>query len=108
MIRPEVLCFRALFLEVTMQTIDERFKDAAPKETVARIQKILQQHGIEVIPSETETGIANCYSLQLLVKGAKMLTNGKGINKELAYASAYACPLGKERLAHFSDLLQMF
>lgn len=72
-----------------MQTIDERFKDASPKETVVRIQKILEQHGIEVIPSETETGIANCYSLQLLVKDSKMLTNGKGINKDLAYASAY-------------------
>lgn len=80
---------QGVFLEVTMKSIDEKFKDASPQKTIARVQKILTDHGIKVIPSETETGIANCYSLQLKVEDANMLTNGKGISKELAYASAY-------------------
>lgn len=39
---------------------------------------------------------------------AGLLAANRGGMLSIAYASAYACPLGKERLAHFSDLLQMF
>lgn len=73
-----------------MRLIDERFKDASPKDTIAKIQTILKENGIQVVFRETDTGVANCYSLHLTVDGSPgMCSNGKGVTKELAHASAH-------------------
>lgn len=70
--------------------IDEKFKDSTPEETIAKIQGILAELGIEYIEGIGDSGIENCYSTA--VRGIHGLpsTNGKGITKELARASAYA------------------
>lgn len=72
-----------------MQYIDERFKEAKPEDTVKRIQGILNDLGIEVIESWTDSGLENCYSLSLSAKGGIPSSNGKGVTKEFARASAY-------------------
>lgn len=73
-----------------MRTIDERFKDASPENTINRIQGILDQNNIQVAITEKETGVANCYTLHMSVRDCPQLySNGKGISQELAYASAY-------------------
>lgn len=72
-----------------MQYIDERFKERAPEETVKIIQDILQKNGIEVVEKWTDSGIENCFSLSLQAKCGVPSSNGKGITKDLARASAY-------------------
>ena len=72
-----------------MQYIDERFKEAKPEDTVKRIQDILNNLGIEVIENWTDSGLENCYSLSLSAKGGIPSSNGKGVTKEFARASAY-------------------
>lgn len=70
--------------------IDEKFKDSAPEVTVARIQNILDDIGIKVVEKWFDSGVENCYSLNLCAEGGAPSTNGKGITKEFARASAYA------------------
>ncbi len=69
--------------------IDEKFKDAKPEDTVAKIKKILDELGIEVYEKWHDSGVENCFSLSLSAKGGIPKSNGKGITKELAQASAY-------------------
>ena len=69
--------------------VDEKFKDAKPEETVERIKKILEKLEIEVSERWHDSGVENCYSLSLSAKGGIPKSNGKGITKELARASAY-------------------
>ncbi|MBQ2816109.1 MAG: YcaO-like family protein [Clostridia bacterium] len=73
-----------------MQYIDEKFKDAKPEDTVKKIKGILDKLGIEVYEEWHDSGLENCYSLSVLAKGGTPSTNGKGVTKELARASAYA------------------
>ena len=70
--------------------IDEKFKDARPADTVNRIKGILNDTGIEVGEKWYESGITECYSVRVSVKGTEVGTNGKGVTKELATASGYA------------------
>ncbi len=70
--------------------IDEIFKDLPPEQTVANIQRILYSIGIEVEEKWSDSGIAHCYSLSLKVKDGYPSSNGKGVTKALARASAYA------------------
>lgn len=72
-----------------MQYIDEKFKERKPEETVALIQSILAKHGIEVVEKWHDSGVENCYSLSLSANGGVPSSNGKGITKALARASAY-------------------
>ncbi len=73
-----------------MKYIDEKFKDAKPEDTVKKIKGILDNLGIEVFEDWHDSGLENCYSLSVFAKGRIPLTNGKGVTKELARASAYA------------------
>ena len=73
-----------------MIQIDEKFKDAVPKETVKRIRNILQENSVTVTEEFGDSGIKNCYSLRLSVNGIDDGTNGKGVTETLARASAYA------------------
>lgn len=68
------------------------FKDAKPLDTVKKIKNILTDIGIEVEHYEIYSGIGDLHSYRVEIKGTKGVygTNGKGINKEYALASAYA------------------
>lgn len=70
--------------------IDERFKDANPEKTVERIQAILQNNDIHVTEDWFDSGVLDCYSVRVTVDGTSFGSNGKGITKKLARASAYA------------------
>lgn len=72
-----------------MQYIDEKFKDATPEATVERIKGILKSINIEVTEDWHDSGIDNCHSLTLRAGGAMPTSNGKGVTKALAQASAY-------------------
>ena len=73
-----------------MNHIDEKFKDAKPEDTVKKIKGILDSLNIEVSEKWYDSGLDNCYSLTVRAKGGVPLTNGKGVTRELARASAYA------------------
>lgn len=72
-----------------VQYIDERFKEARPEDTVAKIKAILEGLGIEVDERWNDSGLDNCFSLSLVAKGGIPSSNGKGVTKEFARASAY-------------------
>ncbi len=72
-----------------MQYIDEKFKEAKPQDTVAKIKGILDSLGIEVYETWYDSGLENCYSLTVSAKGGIPTSNGKGITKDFARASAY-------------------
>ena len=73
-----------------MQFVDEKFKDASPVDTVNRIKDILAANGLFVTENWFDSKVNNCYSLRVTVDGTKFGTNGKGVTKELANASAHA------------------
>lgn len=73
-----------------MKSIDERFKDASPVETVNNIIRMFNDAGLSVTEVWKESGVSNCYSLRATIDGTELGTNGKGITRELARASAYA------------------
>lgn len=73
-----------------MQNINEKFKDAHPEQTVEKISGILKSLGIELEEKWNNSGLDECWSLNVSVKGAyPFFTNGKGVTKALARASAY-------------------
>ena len=73
-----------------MQYIDEKFKDRNPADTVALIQSILENLGVETVEYWNESGVENCHSLNLCAKAGAPSSNGKGVTREFARASAYA------------------
>lgn len=72
-----------------MKYIDEKFKDAKPEDTVARIKSILNALGIQVYETWYESGLENCYSLSVFASRGLPSSNGKGVTKAFARASAY-------------------
>lgn len=73
-----------------MRIIDEKFKDSSPVETVNKINSLLAAHGLRVTEHWSYSDVANCYALRVTVDGTAFGTNGKGVTKELANASAHA------------------
>lgn len=73
-----------------MRKIDEQFKDCSPVETVQRIKNILQENGLYVTEDWFDSHVQNCYSLRVSIDNTRFGTNGKGVTKELANASAHA------------------
>lgn len=69
--------------------IDATYKDASPIKTVERIRSILASYEIETEELWFESNVPHCYSLSVRVKGTAFYTNGKGLTKEFALASAY-------------------
>lgn len=70
--------------------IDERLKDAAPRDTVERIYRLLKAQNIEICEEWLDSGIPDCYSVRVTIAGTSLGTNGKGVTKELARASGCA------------------
>lgn len=73
-----------------MSHIDERFKDAAPQDTVDNIIRLLAKHGIVAQEDWRDSGIENCYSVAVSIENSSFTSYGKGVSKELARASGYA------------------
>ncbi|MBE6976022.1 MAG: hypothetical protein E7439_02350 [Ruminococcaceae bacterium] len=73
-----------------MQYIDAKFKDRDPRETVEKIQTILDSLGIQVQEKWHESGVEGCHSVTLRAVKGMPSYNGKGVTKEFARASAYA------------------
>ena len=70
---------------------NELRKDLTPKETIKKIKKILKENKINIKENKTKCLYKNFYSTRIEIKGFYHLgTNGKGITKDLALASAYA------------------
>ena len=84
-------------------TADTQFKDASPAKTVERIKDILSSHGIKTLEAWGESGIEHCFSLRVTVEGTKFGTNGKGLTRELALASAYGELMERMQLGLFGD-----
>lgn len=73
-----------------MVHIDEKFKDANPQDTVENIIRLLRAQNMEAVENWIDSGIENCFSVRITIKGTTLGTNGKGVTKELARASGYA------------------
>ena len=73
-----------------MRFIDEKFKDNDPVTTVEHLRDILAELGIEVEERWNDSGIDNCHSLNLHLRDGISISNGKGVSREFARASAYA------------------
>ena len=69
-----------------------RGKEASPAATLEKIQGILKGMGFEWKIDDIEVSVENCYSCRLTITGPTgdlMGTNGKGMTRELCYASAF-------------------
>lgn len=66
------------------------YKDATPQDTLTYIKEILSGVGIELCEEWSDESFIGTHSLRVTVKGTGFGTNGKGITREFARASAYA------------------
>lgn len=73
-----------------MSRLDLHYKANLPEETVKRIKNILKAYNIEAEEEWTEQNKIGTSSLRLWLKGTELGTNGKGLSREYARASAYA------------------
>lgn len=75
--------------ETNVTFVDAQFKDSTPEATVQRIRSILTANGIHVTEEWRETSVPYCYALSVRIDGTSFSTNGKGLSREFARASAY-------------------
>ena len=73
-----------------MNLHESHFKETTPEETVKNLKNILEQLDIDVEEVWSDVSTIGTYSLRLRIKGTDIGSNGKGISKEYARASAYA------------------
>ncbi|MGI6090265.1 MAG: YcaO-like family protein [Saccharofermentanales bacterium] len=67
-----------------------RYKDATPQDTLTYIKEILSDVGVELCEHWNDESSIGTHSLRVTVNGTEMGTNGKGVTREFARASAYA------------------
>lgn len=67
-----------------------KYKEVIPEKTIEKIKDILEDINLDVYEEWLTSSSIESYSLRLWIKGTKLGTNGKGVTKELARASAYA------------------
>jgi ribosomal protein S12 methylthiotransferase accessory factor len=67
----------------------KKLKDDIPLNTINKIRAIINDLGILVTEKWFESGLKNMYSVRIEVINTEVGTNGKGITKEYALASAY-------------------
>ena len=65
------------------------YKENSPERTVDKLIGILADYGMEVEENWLKESEIDTYSLRLTIKGTNIGTNGKGVSKEYARASAY-------------------
>ncbi|MCT4660367.1 MAG: YcaO-like family protein [Tissierellales bacterium] len=68
---------------------ENNFKDARPLDTINTIRKLLGNCGLNPIETNWKSSSKNYHSVHLRIPELNMFSNGKGINRELALASAY-------------------
>lgn len=66
------------------------YKEAAPLETIARIRSILARHGLFVTEAAWFTHGSFLHSVRISSPDGLLASNGKGLTREAALASAYA------------------
>lgn len=66
------------------------YKETTPDKTIELLLSILAKHNIEVEENWIERSYIDTYSLRVNFKGTTKGTNGKGVSREYARASAYA------------------
>ncbi len=69
---------------------ERRFKEVTPTETVYKIKEILKRINLEVEEEWLPKSSVDTYSLRINIRNSNIGTNGKGVTKDLARASAYA------------------
>ena len=69
--------------------IDEKFKDAKPVDTIARIKEILDELDIHLVEDWIDTGVEHCYGLHVHGEKGFPYANGKGVTPDFARGSAY-------------------
>lgn len=74
----------------TNQLKNNRFKEARPEDTIKKIQDILVSIGIETEELWFPESVIGTFSLRVNLKGTLIGSNGKGMTREFAKASAYA------------------
>jgi len=89
-----------------------KFKEKSPIETVEQIKQFLKGLGVELDEEWTAENEIETYSLRVTLKGASSIgSNGKGITREYALASAYAEfmeRLQNMRLSPISALVRIY
>lgn len=73
-----------------MATKNMHFKEVSPQKTIDKIRNILRNIGIEVDENYGHDETIDTYSVRLTIKGTEVGSNGKGVDKIFAEASAYA------------------
>lgn len=74
-----------------MKELDNRhYKEKMPEETIKELENILSSLDIEVVEEWQDMSSIGTYALRLYIKDSDMGSNGKGISKVYARASAYA------------------
>ncbi len=68
----------------------EKHKDTTPEETVAKLKQLLSELDIDLTEDWADENEIGTYSLRLSVKGTSIGSNGKGMTRNFARASAYA------------------
>lgn len=87
-----------------------RGKESSPEKTVEKIKGILKEYGFETQMYDVPQSLPDCYSCRLTIKGAagpQLGTNGKGMTRELCYASAYGEMMERVENRLFSSLPRM-
>lgn len=83
---------------------DAEFKDESPLKTVENIKNILKTYNIKTTEKWNETHVPYCFSLRVSVEGTTFGTNGKGITKEFALASAYGELMERIQLGYIGSV----
>lgn len=73
-----------------MPLMDEAYKDSSPQETVRRIKKILRDNGLTATEVWQEDTVPNCHAMSVQLNVLTLKSNGKGLTREFAMASAMA------------------
>lgn len=73
----------------SLELIDATFKDSTPLKTIEKIKGILAENGIKTTEHWYESNVPYCYSLSLFIEDTGFSSNGKGLTREFALASAY-------------------
>lgn len=69
---------------------NNHYKDIPPTETINQLKSVLKEMNIELEENWVPKNSVGTFSLRLTIHGTNIGTNGKGVTKDYARASAYA------------------
>jgi len=82
---------------------DAEFKDAQPVKTVERIKQLLAANNIETTESWRDTCVPYCFALTVTVNNSTFSSNGKGLTRDFALASAYGELIERLQLGYIGN-----